>query len=118
MRASISYSDIYLVVWVRHHWWLPLSVHVLIPVLRHLGIRVSYVLRLDPVLHIKQHAHCPLANYTHTNTYIHIIIESVPNEMTTRYKQLVCPIGSAYIGGRGGEHLSGYVHIYILLLCI
>ena len=67
----------YLVVWVRYHWWLPLSVHVLVPVLRHLGIRISYILRLDPVLHIQQCAHCPGGNSTHTD--IHIIFESVPN---------------------------------------
>ena len=40
----------YLVVRVGYHWRFPLSIHVLIPVLRHLGIRVSNVLGLIPFL--------------------------------------------------------------------
>ena len=42
--------DTNLVLWVVNHGWLPFTVHLIIPVVRLLGIRVGDVLWLLPVL--------------------------------------------------------------------
>lgn len=44
----------YHVLWVGDHGWLPLSVHILIPVLRLFSIRVWNIFRFVPVLKTKK----------------------------------------------------------------
>ena len=67
-RFSKQVRDVYLVVGVRDHGWLPLSVHLVIPVLRHLGLGVWDVLWLVPFLYQSM----GMCQYTHTHTLLHI----------------------------------------------
>jgi len=46
LKAHVAH----LVFWVVNHWWFPFAVHLIIPVIGLLGIRISNVLGLFPVL--------------------------------------------------------------------
>lgn len=48
---------LYLVLWVRDHCRFPFSIHVFIPIVWFLGIRIRNVLRFVPILNIKLKHH-------------------------------------------------------------